>query len=56
MVLYDESENEIDYKYKCVWNNACSKIAKECKDAQNVNECNKLILTSSNKNCVYLNG
>ena len=56
MVLYNESEDEIDYNNKCVWGNACTKTAKECKDAQNAKECDKITLKSSNKNCIYLNG
>ena len=52
-ILYDEDGN-LDYEYKCVWDNGCKKELKKCEDAKNEIECNNII-TPDNKKCIYIN-
>ena len=62
IVLYEEGEYgeygpPAKKNYKCVWeSNACKEKQKECGDAQNADECNKITPTSNDKYCIYMNG
>lgn len=56
---YDDSKNEIDKSYKCVFdsnNNSCERKKKECSDITDKDYCFSYNLNKYNKECVYLNG
>ena len=59
IILYEEDVGGVFNikSSKCVWEkNACNEKPKECGDAQNAKECSLITPTSSNKECIYLNG
>ena len=59
IILYEEVAGGVFNikSSKCVWEkNACNEKPKECGDAQNAKECSLITPTSSNKECIYLNG
>ena len=59
IILYEEDVGRVYTKKsaKCVWEkNACVETPKVCGDAQNAAECSLITPTSSNKECIYLNG